>query len=93
MNKQLSAYRPKSNWIIGVESLNRMFAQRKNPTTITYRDTCHICGSLTKIEISKTSGGYGLLGGIVYEPEPDTVFVLCVGCHEKYGKRDRRADK
>ena len=73
-----------SNLIIGIESLDRMFEQ--SPEQCTYRGKCECCGCFVKIEISKTSGGYGMLGGVLYEPEQQKYLVQCVDC---YGKREK----
>ena len=85
MYRQLAPIK-NSNCVITLASLNRFFEQNKNPATCTYRDRCNICGCLVKIEITKTSGGYGLLGGMLYEPDTENYISLCVGCYEKSGK-------
>lgn len=76
----------KSKSIIGIESLDRIFEQNKNPEQCTYRGKCECCGCFVKIEISKTSGGFGMLGGVLYEPEPQKYLVQCVDCYEKREK-------
>ena len=86
----LSDYRMTPRSIISVESLNKLFERNNNPQTYTYRDKCQTCGSLTTIEISKTSGGYGLIGGVLYETDLDNLIALCVRCYDKYGKMERR---
>ena len=76
--------------IIRIESLNRLFERNDNPHTYTYRGKCQTCGSSTNIEISKTSGGYGLLGGVLYETGLDNLIALCARCYDKYGKAEDR---
>jgi hypothetical protein len=78
-----------SNCVITLESLNRIFEQSKNPATYIYHDKCDICGCSVKIEITKTSGGYGLIGGILYEQDPENINALCIGCHTKFKKLKR----
>lgn len=85
----LANYRMTPRSIIGIESLNKLFERNNNPNTFTFRGKCQTCGISTKIEISKTSGGYGLLGGVLYESDPENHIALCARCYEKYGKSDR----
>ena len=69
--------------IIKVESLDSMFEQSMPSKHLSYEGTCHNCGHNVEIEIAKTAGGYGLLGGVLYEPEPDNIILICDRCHEK----------
>ena len=85
MNRQITPI-INSNCVVTLASLNRIFEQNKNPAIFTHRGRCDICGCSVKIEITKTSGGYGLLGGMLYEPDTESYFALCVSCYEKSGK-------
>lgn len=76
----------KNKLLIKLDSLNRMFDQKQNPETITYKDRCYSCGCSVEIEISKTSGGFGLLGGVLYEIGSEEYDAICVGCYERYCK-------
>lgn len=69
--------------IVSLESLKRIFEQHKNPAAYTYQGHCGRCGCHVSVKIEETSGGYGLLGGILYESDPENYFVLCVRCSEK----------
>ena len=69
--------------IISVEALDRMFEENSNQKQQIYRGECHDCGCAVKIEISKTSVGYGLLGGVLCAPNPQELFALCPDCYEK----------
>jgi len=69
--------------IVGVASLTKMFEQIENPETCCFQGKCHFCGRLVNIEISKTSGGYGLLGGVLYEPDRENFIALCGDCYGK----------
>jgi hypothetical protein len=75
--------------IISKDSLNRMFDQYNNPASVIYEDKCYDCGCCLKVEIKKTSGGYGLLGGYLYETELRNYIGLCVGCYEKKWQRKK----
>ena len=85
MNRQLAPIKY-SNRVITLESINKIFEQNKNPATFTLQGRCDVCGCSLKIEITKTSGGYGLLGGMLCEPDTENYIALCVGCYEKSGK-------
>ena len=87
MVAKLSAYKIDPESIIGIDSLNKIFERNKHPKTCTYRGDCNICGCSLKIEIAKTSGGYGLNGGVLYEPDPERYVALCIDCYEGFGKR------
>ncbi len=56
--------------IIAVESIESVFAQSPDANHCIYTSKCHKCQCDTEIRITKTSGGYGFLGGILYEPIP-----------------------
>ena len=69
--------------IITVESLKKIFEKNKDPDTYTYQGNCDRCGCRVSVKIDKTSGGFGLHGGALYESDPENYFVLCIGCSEK----------
>jgi hypothetical protein len=72
--------------IIGIESLDGMFGQVNNASHCTYEGKCHNCGCDAQVEITKTSGGYGLQGGVLCETNPQKLLILCSVCYEKFGK-------
>ena len=69
--------------IIKVESLDRMFEHNIHTKHLSYEGTCHNCGHFLEVEITKTIGGYGLLGGVLYESNPPGSMLLCGGCFKK----------
>ena len=69
--------------IIKVESLDSMFERSMPSKHLSYEGTCHNCCCDVEVEIAKTSGGYGLLGGVLYEPDPDNIIIVCDHCYEK----------
>jgi hypothetical protein len=71
--------------MIEVESINEIFEQHNVSCHYQYNGICHNCRCSVEIEITKTSGGYGLNGGILYESNPDKFLVQCLDCHEKFG--------
>jgi hypothetical protein len=68
--------------IIGVESLKRLFETYKTPEYCRYQGRCHICGCDVEVRITKTSGGFGLSGGILCEHSAQNPTFLCVDCHK-----------
>ena len=74
------------NELVRVDSLDRLFEQNNNPNNLTYKDQCTHCGSVVEIKITRTSGGYGLIGGALCETDPPNYFALCPYCYEKFGK-------
>jgi hypothetical protein len=46
---------------------------------------CHKCKRDAEISITKTSGGYGFLGGLLYERSPCQILMLCCDCYELFG--------
>ena len=68
--------------IVTIDSLKKIFEQNQNPPTYTYEGKCDRCGCHVIVKIDKTSGGYGLLGGILCESNPENYLVLCIGCSD-----------
>ena len=71
---------------VGIETLNRIAEANHKATHFSYGCKCHNCGYDFDIEITKTSGGYGLLGGVLYEPNPQNLVALCLACYLKSGE-------
>ncbi|MGD8338563.1 MAG: hypothetical protein PVJ29_15845 [Desulfobacterales bacterium] len=71
--------------IISIESIIEMLNKNNDPNNCIYRDQCLNCGCEVEIKIAKTSGGYGLKGGVLYEQNPKGVWALCDDCFVKSG--------
>ncbi len=52
-----------------IEILRKMFEANPEKPTIVLKDKCSDCGCKTIIEITPTSGGFGLQGGALFYPE------------------------
>ena len=65
-----------------LDSLKKKFEQKEKPTTSTYEGKCDRSGCHVSVKIEKTSGGYGLLGGILCESDSENYSVLCIGCSD-----------
>ena len=74
--------------IVKVDSLNKMFKHNNNERQVHFESTCYNCGCDVKIEIAKTSAGYGFLGGVLYEANPQSFLVRCVHCYKKIGTQN-----
>ena len=73
---QLQAQRQKLN-------IFELFEKNNDPDWYVYGDQCFICGYDVEIIINKTSGGYGLNGGVLLRPNPKKLRVLCEKCYIK----------
>jgi hypothetical protein len=71
--------------MIEAESINEIFEQHNVACHYHYNGICHNCRCSIDVEITKTSRGYGLNGGILYESNPDKFLVQCLDCLEKFG--------
>ncbi len=72
--------------VISIETINKMFEKNSGENHCVYQGRCHNCGCDLEIKITKTSGGYGLKGGVLYEPDPKFLWALCDDCHVKSSK-------
>ena len=69
--------------IIKVESLDRIFEQHNTANHFSYQGKRHNCGCNVEVEITKTSCGYGLQGGVLCGSNPEDISVCCLDCHQK----------
>jgi len=69
--------------IITVESLDKLFEHNIHAKPLRYEGRCHHCGNHLEVEIAKTAGGYGFLGGVLYESKPPEFLLLCCDCFKK----------
>ena len=65
-----------------IEILRKMFEANPGKSTIVLKDKCSDCGCETIIEITPTSGGFGLQGGALFECTPDEYLVKCPDCYQ-----------
>ena len=68
--------------IIMIEILRKMFEANPEKSTIVLKDKCSDCGCETIIEITPTSGGFGLQGGVLFKCSPDKYLAKCPACNE-----------
>ena len=68
--------------LINLNTLNQMFEDTADKSCLTYDGCCQSCGCNFKIEIHHhTSGGYGLLGGVLYGKEANQLIARCEACY------------
>jgi len=69
-----------------IEILKKMFEENPEKSTIVLKNKCSGCGCDTIIEITPTSGGFGLQGGILLKSSPDEYLIKCPDCHHENPK-------
>jgi hypothetical protein len=74
-----------------IEILKKMFEANPGKSTIGLLDKCFVCGRKTNIEITPTSGGFGLQGGVLIKHKPDKYLAKCPACHEANPKIDDKS--
>lgn len=65
-----------------IEILKKMFEADPEKSTINLIDKCSDCGCELIIEITPTSGGFGLQGGALIKCSPDDYITKCPACYE-----------
>jgi len=71
-----------------IEILKKMFEDNPEKSTIVLKEKCSDCGCDTTIEITPTSSGFGLMGGVLFESSTDKYTAKCLACYEKNFKID-----
>ena len=71
-----------------IEILRKILEANPEKSTIVLKDKCSDCGCEAIIEITPTSGGFGLQGGVLSKCSPDAYLTKCPECfkadqHEK----------
>ncbi len=63
-----------------LEILKKMFEANPERSTIVLKEKCSACGCEVLIDITPTSGGYGLQGGALFESSTDEYSAICAAC-------------
>lgn len=66
-----------------VEILRKIFEGKPENSTISIKGSCSECGCETTIEVTATSGGFGLMGGVLSKGSPDGYCMRCQACYSK----------
>jgi hypothetical protein len=64
-----------------VELLQKMFDSSPDQSTIVIEDICSNCKKDVSIQITPTSGGFGLLGGALFENAAGGYYARCAVCY------------
>jgi hypothetical protein len=62
--------------------LKKIFNANPEKSKITINGRCSACGCKVIIEISQTSGGYGLQGGALVKCSPEKYSITCSKCYK-----------
>jgi len=67
--------------VIEITALKKLFEEKPGNSTITFVCKCSGCGNDVLIDITHTSGGFGLNGGFLFEYAPDKYLIKCTNCN------------
>jgi len=65
-----------------IEILQKLFEAQPEKSVIILNGKCSDCGCDTTIEITPTSGGFGLQGGALCEYSSDDYTMKCCDCYQ-----------
>jgi len=63
-----------------VNTLRKIFEKNPGKSVVELKDSCSDCGREVIISITRTSGGFGVLGGALFKSEAESIFVKCPDC-------------
>jgi hypothetical protein len=63
-----------------IEILRKMFEANPEKSTIVLKGKCSDCGREATVDITPTSGGFGLQGGALFKCSADGYLVKCPDC-------------
>ena len=67
--------------MIRIETLEELFKDKPENSTIAFKTRCSDCGCDVTIDITPTSAGFGLDGGVLFE-DTHGYLAKCVVCFE-----------
>ena len=71
-----------------IEIFRKMFEANPEKSTIVLKDKCSDCRRETIIEITPTSVGFGMQGGVLFKCSTDGYLAMCPACYEANFKID-----
>ena len=74
--------------IIMIEILRKMFEANPDKSQIVLKEKCSDCGCEINIEITPTSAGFGMLGGVLFKSSTDKYIAKCPACYKAHFKMD-----
>ena len=66
--------------LVNIKTLNRLFNAETDISHMNFSGKCTSCGCDVKTTITITSGGYGFMGGVLYETEEGEFILKCSAC-------------
>ncbi len=78
---QEERFRREDAGMIEIKALKKLFEDRPANSTIKSVCKCSGCGNDLLIDITHTSGGFGLNGGFLFEYAPDKYIIKCRNCY------------
>jgi transcription elongation factor Elf1 len=69
--------------IIAIKALKKIFEDRPVKSTLTLNYKCSVCGKDISIDITHTSGGFGLNGAFFLDYASDKYLVKCRDCYNR----------
>jgi hypothetical protein len=71
-----------------IDILRKMFEDKPEKSTISLKGKCSDCRCKMLVEITPTSGGFGLQGGVIFKCSPDEYLLKCSECYQVNPKID-----
>ena len=68
--------------LIKVQTLDKMFEKNPDKSRMYFNGSCQKCGCHVRLEIHHLSMGYGLLGGVLFEPVANRLLAECEACYK-----------
>jgi len=65
-----------------LEILRKIFKDKPEKSTIVLKGRCSDCGCRIILNITSTSGGFGMLGGVLFSCSPSRYFAKCSDCYK-----------
>ena len=73
--------------IVTEKTLRFLFMNEGYKDSFEFASFCRVCGVDVTVKVVKSTGGFGLLGGVLYESDFNTLTVNCLRCAEANNKR------
>ena len=72
------------------EVLEKIFEAHPGKSTMTINGKCSDCGCSVTVVVESTSGGYGLLGGILDKTSSENFSITCLDCYKSHHDISKR---
>jgi len=68
--------------MVATEALKKIFKDSSDKSTIEIKNKCADCGCDVLVNITSTSGGFGLQGGVLLACLPEGFITKCLNCYK-----------